>query len=480
MAGERVVAEVVTDDGAQAVEAFAEVDRLAGEEDADRRRDAQHATTARRRESASASKRAGTWMRRPEGVSSVKSSEPFSRDGRGVTSTKLFSFASRWSFCCHDESVPLGIPLRAASWLQVRPSRLRRANNSSISARRFLDRGVGMDESLVMARSSRPPRLRSRRGQPNAYAPRSTGRGSGPTCTPASASAAPPPPPGTGDPEALFSLAGGYLALHGRSGASISRHTLRSYRHGIGELLAFAGETGAGLLRPARSDWGALFARWLEDQGRSPSTVRVRLAAARALYQALRWAGATVADPFHGVRAAVDRTEAYEKCPPYSEKEVDRLLKAASPRDRVAVLLGAHGGLRVSEAAALAWKAVDLDAGELRIRRGKGRKDRTVLLSGSMRRALEELRVAAPPEAQQARVLNLTVRGLQAVLDRLTKRAGVPRRGFHALRHSAGSRLYAETNDLGTVADHLGHKSLDTARRYAKRSRAIRATLQRW
>jgi integrase len=282
------------------------------------------------------------------------------------------------------------------------------------------------------------------------------------------------------DSEELFQLTAARLALHGRAGGTVSKHTLRSYKQGISALLDFVRETGAGLLRPPTSDWGHLYARWLEDQDRSPSTVRVRLAAARALYLALRWSGASQADPFSMVRAAPDKTEAHEKCPPYSQEELNLLLKAGNLRDQVAILLGAHGGLRVSEAATLTWSKVDLAAGNLRVRRGKGRKDRTVDLSATLRNALEVHRAQVQPQAPNARVVNLTTRGLQAVMDRITKRAGVPMRGFHALRHSAGTRLYQETGDLGSVADHLGHASLDTARRYAKRSPVLRTTVSSW
>jgi len=43
----------------------------------------------------------------------------------------------------------------------------------------------------------------------------------------------------------------------------------------------------------------------------------------------------------------------------------------------------------------------------------------------------------------------------------------VPRYGYHALRHSAGTRLYEATHDLHVTARHLRHASLDTARIYA-------------
>jgi hypothetical protein len=146
------------------------------------------------------------------------------------------------------------------------------------------------------------------------------------------------------DLDALFQLTAARLALHGRAGGTVSEHTLRSYRQGVSTLLEYVNESGANLLRPPSDDWGHLFARWLEDRGQSPSTVRVRLAAARALYLALRWSSASQADPFGIVKAAVDRTEAHEKCPPYSPEELDRLLEAGNPRDRVATSMAGNSG----------------------------------------------------------------------------------------------------------------------------------------
>jgi hypothetical protein len=36
--------------------------------------------------------------------------------------------------------------------------------------------------------------------------------------------------------------------------------------------------------------------------------------------------------------------------------------------------------------------------------------------------------------------------------------------GLHALRHAAGTRLYAETGDIALVAEFLGHESVETSR----------------
>lgn len=129
------------------------------------------------------------------------------------------------------------------------------------------------------------------------------------------------------------------------------------------------------------------------------------------------------------------------------------------------VLLGAHAGLRVSEMTALRWEDVDTSGDSLTVREGKGNKTARISLSASLVRALERV----PPEERLGHVL--PCRSRQAVFERLEtlcRRARIACKGVHALRHSAGTRLRAETGDLSLVADHLRHASLDMARSYAK------------
>jgi integrase/recombinase XerC len=119
--------------------------------------------------------------------------------------------------------------------------------------------------------------------------------------------------------------------------------------------------------------------------------VRVRLAAVRMLYRALRWATVTDADPFADVKAAKDPTTPWDKRSPYAPADVERLINTAGPRDRVLVLLCGHAGLRVSEAVALRWEDIDLGNRVLLVRHGKGGKQRTANMSERLRVALDAL-----------------------------------------------------------------------------------------
>ena len=272
------------------------------------------------------------------------------------------------------------------------------------------------------------------------------------------------------DGAALWALTEAHLTLHGSSGSRVSAHTLSAYRHAIAELLK--DWSGENLLRPSRNA-GVLWVRELE--GRTPvkgknatmtsAPARVYLSAAKALYAALRWSGATDAAPFADVKVAVDKTSAWEKRDAYTQTEVLWLERVSEGATLLIILLGAHAGLRVSEMTALQWDDVNLSDGVMRVVAGKGGKTARVYLTKTLAEALE----AVPLEQRTGYVL--PCRSRQAVYQRLEaacRQARIKFKGVHALRHASGTRLREDTGDLALVADHLRHSSLDTARGYAK------------
>ncbi len=276
------------------------------------------------------------------------------------------------------------------------------------------------------------------------------------------------------DEEALWALLEAHLTLHGSAGSRVSRHTLTAYRRGLKDLLgAWQGEN---LLRPRRNA-GVLWIRELESRLK-PASVGVKLAAAKAFYAALRWSGACEAAPFADVRAAVDKTPAWEKREAYTQTEVHWLERTSESYTLYVVLLGAHAGLRVSEMTALKWEDIDLGSASLKVVAGKGGKTARVNLSPTLIDALEQT-----PLDQRKGYL-LPARSRVAVYKRLESACRIARvkfKGVHALRHAAGTRLRDETGDLALVADHLRHSSLDTARGYAKASNVqLKKALGEW
>lgn len=275
------------------------------------------------------------------------------------------------------------------------------------------------------------------------------------------------------DRETLWSLTEAHTSLYGSAGVTMSARTRRSYREGVNKFLDHAEQASISLLRPER-DAGPMYLRTLEANGLSPSSVRVHLAAVRALFRALRWAGATALDPFSDAKPVRDKTAAWDKRQPYTDEEVQALIKTAAPRDKALVLLCAHGGLRIEEALRLAWNDVDLPGAVLTVRHGKGGKQRRVTLTPSVVTALKAL-------PQEDLVIGASQTAARQRLRLLAERAGTRYLGWHAFRHYAGTRIVRQTGNLEYAARHLGHSSIETTRVYAKWSdQALNDALASW
>jgi integrase len=268
----------------------------------------------------------------------------------------------------------------------------------------------------------------------------------------------------------LWEMTEAHLTLTGQSGSTISPNTLRAYRRGVLDLINSWQDQN--LLRPAR-DAGRLYVRKLE-QTMKPSSVRVRLAAGKEFYSALRWAGVTEAAPFEDIKVTKDKTEAWNKRQPYSRDQLQKLLEIAKPLNQVIILLGSHAGLRASEIATLKWSNINLDSKYMQVL-GKGRKIRRVRMSNSLATAVSAL------ERKGELVVGLHTDSIRSRMTTLCKKAGVPYLALHSMRHSSGTRMYEETGDLGLVADHLGHSSIDTTRIYAKiADKRLERTVGEW
>jgi integrase/recombinase XerC len=294
----------------------------------------------------------------------------------------------------------------------------------------------------------------------------------------------------TRDKQELWELTKAFVFLHGKKGGKGSSDSLEVYQRNVFELVeAWQGEN---LLRPSR-DAGVMYVRDLETLPNAVTgkplayaTVKVKIAAARTLYKALRWANATEANPFADVSPAPDPTPDWEKRKPYSTDEVETLLEHADPVTRVMALLGGHAGFRISEMCDLKWSDIHWTRGSINVL-GKGKKKANVAMSGRLEAALLELQKIPDTRKRFKRtsdhVLPWNSDHARRHFRRLCDSAGVAydEKQVHGLRHGAGTRYYAQTKDLGRVAAHLRHENIQTTRIYAKLAdEAVKEDLKDW
>ena len=168
-----------------------------------------------------------------------------------------------------------------------------------------------------------------------------------------------------------------------------------------------------------------------------------------------------------------------------SESQAARLMEAppqdtsTGKRDR-AILETLYGmGLRRGECARLDASDLDLAAGTLLVRDGKGRKDRMVPVPGRAAAALglylREIRPRLVVNPQEPALFltawwgkRLSEVSLSFLLRRHAKTADVGKVHPHALRHACATHLLKGGADVRHVQAILGHKKLETTALYTR------------
>lgn len=150
--------------------------------------------------------------------------------------------------------------------------------------------------------------------------------------------------------------------------------------------------------------------------------------------------------------------------------------RAQAARDTAIVFLMLHAGLRVGEVCALELTDLELSErkGSVRVRQGKGEKERNVPLNQSARAALRGW-LEVRPENGHHLFFGKTGKplGEKGVQDRLRYYAmiiGAEDLTPHVLRHTFAKNLIDSGVGIERVADLLGHSVLETTRRYTKPS----------
>ena len=154
------------------------------------------------------------------------------------------------------------------------------------------------------------------------------------------------------------------------------------------------------------------------------------------------------------------------------------LLRTCGPtflgyRDRAVMLVLYDTGLRLSELINMAFSTLDLENMEIRVL-GKGNKKRTVSFDESVRRALLKyiygtkttFRTDAFWLTEEKRPIK--GKGIQEMLARRSKAAGIERVHPHMFRHSCAVNLLQNGMDIDSVMKYLGHETVTVLQGYLK------------
>ena len=167
-----------------------------------------------------------------------------------------------------------------------------------------------------------------------------------------------------------------------------------------------------------------------------------------------------------------------------SKEEVQSILRAISNLKHQALFQTIYGaGLRVQEALNLSYKDINSQRKLIRVRQGKGKKDRYVMLSPTLLHTLRAYWKASSPKPEvylfpgRDSTKPLTPETAQRVLKKAQQKARVRKTVTpHVLRHCFATHLLEDGHDVRKIQLLLGHRSLRTTCTYTPCGQKLRAT----
>src|SRR5713226_5026217 len=168
------------------------------------------------------------------------------------------------------------------------------------------------------------------------------------------------------------------LAVRGRA-----LRTQESYTSYVAELAKFHDRSPELITYDEVVDW---IHHLIRERHLAASSVNIAVNAVRFLY------GVTLQRDVAALMAGIPRMKRNtRRAEVYARSEVEAILTApAQPRDRASLMTVYAGGLRLSEATQFQIKDVDRARMQLRVRKGKGAKERVLPLSQRLLQELED------------------------------------------------------------------------------------------
>ena len=271
-----------------------------------------------------------------------------------------------------------------------------------------------------------------------------------------------------------------------------SPHTLRSYSCDLIQFISWL--EAEKLVKPdaAPDKVSYLMIRrylgHLAQKGYERRSVLRKLSSIKAWFKWLEREGAIIQNPADAVlspKAARDLPDVLT----ISETETLLALPESSTRfgirDRALLETLYATGLRVAECASLVLNDVDWRVGEVRVRGGKGQKERIVLLGrpaiAALNLYMEEARGLLMAQRQDktapivdalwinSRGTKLSSHAIYVLVCGYARRAGIDKNVTpHTLRHSFATHLLEGGADLRVVQELLGHTSLSSTQIYTR------------
>jgi integrase/recombinase XerC/integrase/recombinase XerD len=240
---------------------------------------------------------------------------------------------------------------------------------------------------------------------------------------------------------------------------------LKTYHHALEQFERWLDGSGATLADFCRTDVQQ-YITYMASKKLSAATMNKVFNAIKAF---CRWAKKTecvedihiIKQPDYKQQApkALDRTE-WSRL----RRNIER---SGNVRNYAIIMTMLYTGLRVSELVALDKDDVEISErkGVLKVRAGKGNKERVIPLQNEARRAISKYLEQRADDCEALFISNrggrISVRSVQHILEQ---------EGFHAhqLRHTFITSLVRANEDISVIQSLSGHSSADMILRYSK------------
>lgn len=264
-----------------------------------------------------------------------------------------------------------------------------------------------------------------------------------------------------------------------RKAQNMSKGTLYFYVKKLKLFTDFAESRGITQITQITPTDLRLYLLHLEETGHNPGGIN---AAYRALRAFLYWWEVEVEpkdwkNPIKKVKAPKVGKEPLD---PVENETVKALIDECDKstltglRDQAILYALLDTGARASEFLALNLEDIDTITGAALIRKGKGRKPRTVFLGRTSRKALRRYLKARKDKSPALWVTNegtrLTYSGLRSILRRRADLAGVEAPTLHSFRRAFALTMLRNGADIYSLQELMGHADLQILRRYLKQT----------
>jgi integrase/recombinase XerD len=211
------------------------------------------------------------------------------------------------------------------------------------------------------------------------------------------------------------------------------------------------------------ADIKSYLAHVISDEKAAPRSIALKKAALKFLYDEMMRKGIVTL-----------KTPKIPKSNPIvlSKDEIKALIGAA-PRDKTRLIIELiySSGLRVSECVTLKINDLELNDKIIRVKSGKGNKDRVTILSETVVNELRRYILTLDKDEQylfpNSKGSSLSVRNIQKLIQKSAVKAGIKKNvSPHTLRHSFATHLLEGGTDIRLIQELLGHSQLSTTQIY--------------